>query len=97
MKRTPKNSKPPFVRSFFPIFFWHKCDYCNIEFKGEMGWKIQNDSENKTETVMCTNCAPTMQEARSRAILTNHSKSLLASSCILSAGVKKYINTNRRS
>ena len=52
MRREPK--KPYIIDRIIPLFFWHKCDLCESEFKYEYGWKIRYST---TSRILCNKCA----------------------------------------
>lgn len=52
MRREPK--KPYIIDRIVPLFFWHKCDLCESEFKHEYGWKIRYST---TSRIICSKCA----------------------------------------
>lgn len=59
----------PIIKRIKPRIFWHDCNFCNIEFKKEVGFKIEDRKacyalgEDPIMTYYCcSNCAKDEEE-----------------------------------
>lgn len=62
-----KIKEPPYVFSYFSLFFWRECKHCRLEFRREKGWRIYGYpivGHKGSEFFVCAKCAKTQDEAR---------------------------------
>ena len=66
MKRKLKTY--PYITSFKPLLFWHKCELCNQEFVREIGYKVESIVINKAIRVkyVCGSCANNTDDVKEK-------------------------------
>lgn len=64
MKRIAKTR--PYLKKYFSIFFFRKCEKCGLEFIREWGWEdlVTTSCFRAEHKYLCQDCAKTIIEAQ---------------------------------